>query len=387
MSRSSSKPILPWPVLAVGVVVAAAALIAVFALGDSGNGPDQASPTPAPTPTLGVIPGTIGYITADGDFALMDAHGGNQRRLTSSGSVTAFAWAPDGSVAAVVETSGAASTVKGVRPDGLETFNIARSSDPIWSPEGGALAVMQGTTLAVYDAAGNQVRTFENAALPDWSPDGKSLTFLKVAEDGLAVPVIGSLEDGIEKPLAADIQPAEPLFPIAWHPAGGVIAYRYHLYELSSGATTELPGTAIYWSPDGRMLLAAGEFVPADNATPGLLLDASQGFKQTIGLSIRPSAQDIPAQLFIQKWTAWTPNGRHLLYLDPEPQRNFARIYDTQAVRQDIHRSISGERPDISPDGLTATFMYQGKVWVFPLDASALAAVADGGFPAWQPVP
>jgi dipeptidyl aminopeptidase/acylaminoacyl peptidase len=389
MSRSASKPILPWPVLAVGVVVAAIALIAVFAVGNrSGGGPDQGSPTPAPTPTLGEIPGTIGYITAEGDFALMDAHGGSRRSVTTSGSVTAFEWAPDGSVAAVVEGSGAASAVRGVRQDGSETFSIARSSNPLWSPEGDALAVMQGTTLAVYDVAGNQLRTFENAALPAWSPDGKFLAFLKVGEDGLAVPVIGSLEDGIEKPLAADIQSAEPLFPIAWHPGGDVIGYRNHLYELSTGTTTELPGTAIYWSPAGHMLLAAGEFVPADNATPGLLLDASQGFKPAIGLFIRTSAQDIPPQLFIQKWTDWTPDGRYFLYLDPDPGLETARVYDTvPPYGQDWDRNISGERPDISPDGLTSAFMYEGKVWVMPLDKSALVAVAEGSFPAWQPEP
>jgi len=316
----------------------------------------------------------------------MDAQGGSQQRLTSSGSVTAFAWAPDGSVAAVVEGSGTAATVTGVRPDGSETFSIARSSDPLWSTQGDALAVIQGTTLAVHDPAGNQLRAFENAALPAWSPDGSSIAFLKVSDDGLAVPVIGSLEDGIETPLAADIQPAEPVFSIAWRPDGGVIAYRNHLYELSTGATTELSGTAVYWSPDGRMLLVAGEFVPANDATPGLLLDASQGFKPAIGINIHPSAQDIPPQLFVQKWTDWTPDGRYFLYLDPDPGLETARVFDTlPPYGQDWDRNIAGERPDISPDGTHAAFMYRGKVWVMPLDKSALVAVAEGGFPAWQP--
>ena len=389
MGHSANKPILPWPALAVGALVAAAAvIIALFVMDGRGGNGVGGSPTPGPTPTLGPsITGMIGYITPGGDFALMDAYGNNQRSLTSDGAARSVTWSPDGSIAALEVGSGAAVAVRGVGPDGTVAFEIPGASQPHWSPGGDKLAVMQNSTLAVYDPSGDQLRSFDHAALPAWSPGGAALAFLKVADDGQAVPVIGELETGAEEPLAAGIQPAEPVFPIAWHPAGDVIAYRDHLYEPSTGTTTELPGTAVYWSPDGRILLVAGGFIPADNATPGLLLFASQGFEYKIGLSIRPSAEDIPPQLFIQKWTDWTPDGRYLFYLDPEPGRETRRLYDTVAIAQDRRTNIAGERPDVSPDGLTATFMYQDKVWVFPLDASALAAVADGGYPAWQPAP
>lgn len=403
MRRPDSKPILPWPVLALGVAAAAAAVVVALIYGGGGNGGNVGgSPTPAPTPTLPPITGTIGYITPDGNFALMDADGANQRVLTSDGLAKSFAWSPDGSVAALEVASGTAARVRGIRPDGSVAFDIEGGSKPLWSSGGEELAVEVGNSVAVYDASGNALRVFESATLPTWSPDGASVAFLKLGADGKAVPVIGELSTGTESPLAADIEPADPVFPIASHPSGGIIAYRNRLYEPATGATTDLPGTAVYWSPNGRTLLAAGEFVPAYRATPGLILDATQGLKQTIGLDIRPSAEDIPAQLFIQKWTEWTPDGRYLLYMDPEPGRERIRIYDTEAIRQDSRRNIAGERPDISLnarvqvsdrrqddpyEGLTVTFMHEGKVWVFPLDGRALVAVAEGGYPAWQPTP
>ena len=387
MKKSSNKPILPWPVLVLGAVVAGVAVVVALLVGGSGDGDVVSTPSPSPTATLGPVAGTIGYITPDGNFALMDGHGGSQQVLTSDGTAKSYAWSPDGSMAAIELGAGAAAHVIGVRLDGSRVFDIAGGSQPLWSPGGNGLALSVNGAVAVYDALGNPLRVFESATLPAWSPDGASLAFLKVGADGKAVPVIGEVSTGIESPLAADIQPSDPVFPIAWHPAGGIIAYRNRLYEPAVGATVDLPGTAIFWSPNGRTLLVAGEFSPADRATPGLILDASQGFKQTIGLLIRPSAEDIPPQLFMQKWSDWSDDGRYFFYMDPEPSREFIRVYDTQAISQQIYRNISGERPDISPDGANAVFMFQGKVWVIPLDGSALVPVADGTRPAWQPTP
>ncbi len=372
---------IPVAILLLAAPIVASILITNAALNGGGSG-QTSRPTPTPPPIT--AKGTIGYITSEGNFALMNPDGSNQRVLSSDGTARSVVWAADGSVAAVEVGSPPAGRVRGVRPDGSAAFEV-QGATPLWSPAGDKIAVMQNGNVALFDALGSAIRTFPNGELPAWSPDGSRIAFLKLAADGNAVPVIGDVGSGLETPLSPDIVPAQPVYPIAWHPSGQVIAYRNRLYDVVTGNTTDLPGAAVYWSPNGRMLLVAGEFSPADRGTPGLLLDGSQGFKQTIGLMIQQSPQNVAAQLYIQRWTDWTPDGRYLFYLDPEPGRERVRIYDTEKVAQQKHTSIAGERPDISPDGQFAAFMYQNKVWVFPLDGSTLVAVAGGGYPAWKP--
>jgi hypothetical protein len=113
------------------------------------------------------------------------------------------------------------------------------------------------------------------------------------------------------------------------------------------------------------------------------LLDATQGLKEVIGLELPPSAEGVPGWDFIQSWTAWSPNGRYLVYMDPTVTRERVRRYDTMQATQEIYRNIKGERPKISPDGSVIAFMDAGKVWMLPFDGSWLNPVMDGGWPAW----
>jgi hypothetical protein len=82
--------------------------------------------------------------------------------------------------------------------------------------------------------------------------------------------------------------------------------------------------------------------------------------------------------------------------MDPAVGFTRVRIYDTIELRQEPLPDIGGERPNISPDGKTVAFTYQGQIWVlaftdqdipgeFALSVSALVAVAQGSAPAWQP--
>ena len=316
----------------------------------------------------------------------MNPDGSAQQQLTQGGGVRLFAWSPDGSLAALAITEAGSTKVRVVHPDGSVVFERANATDYLWSPRQDRLALIEGPDIEVADSAGSQLRLLSFGRRPEWSPDGKALAYIKMS-GSKGVPSIMNVDNGQESPLSADLAPDDPIYPIAWHPAGAVIAFHNGAYDLTNGTRQDLPGTAIYWSPDGRLLLVALAYDAASQASPAQLLDATQGLKPVIGFEIRPSVDNTPAWLFIQRWTDWNSTGRYLVYLDPEASGQRVRFYDTVNVKQAIYKNIKGERPDISPDSQYAVFMDSGKVWYLTLDGKILVPVADGGFPLWQPGP
>ena len=366
---------------------ASAALVFVALLAacrDGAAGP----PTPEPTRTQGptgtiTALGQIAYVTPEGDLALANPDGSDPQVLREGG-VVSFAWSPDGALLAAQENTGGGSTVVVLRSDGEQVFQLEGAADPLWSLAGD-LAVDLGSGLLVVDTAGGELRTVADAVRPVWSPDGTALGFLRLDSEGLGVPLIVDIASGEEEPLAESIEPAEPVYPIAWNPAGNIIAYKDTLYEPDRDATRELPGVPVYWSPDGRWLLVTLEFDAESNATPANLLDFTQDGEALIGLEVRVAPDGTPPWLYIQRWTDWTADGRFLLYLDPQPFRNRLRIYDTLEIRQQINPDIAGQRPEYSPDGKHVAFDFEGSVWVATLDGSALVDVVEGTRPSWQP--
>jgi len=364
----------------------AAVLAVLVPAAACGGSSAPAIPTPTPTPTSPPITakGRIAFITPEGRLALIGPNGTDLTPITDTG-VKAFRWSPDGSLIAVEANAGGGPSVRVIRPDGQAVFEAPGASSPLWSPKGDHLAVAIEGGVAVLDQTGQEALRIANARRPAWSPDGSAIAAVKLDAGGLGVPVIVDLATGSETPLAPDIEPSPPDYPIAWHPTGTGIAYRNRVYDLTSGAAQDLPGTAVEWNPDGRILMVTLQFVPQDNATPARLLDFTQGGKQIIGLDVRPAADGTPAWLEIKKWTDWTPDGRYLIYMDPLPAAIKTRVYDTVAVRQDKMPGLAGQYPEVSPDGTHMTFQFQGKVWVLALDKTALRDIVEGSAPAWQP--
>jgi dipeptidyl aminopeptidase/acylaminoacyl peptidase len=313
----------------------------------------------------------------------MQANGSGQQVITNTGDVRLFEWSPDGSMAALIAGTVEVPRLRVVRADGSQVFEREGVGSAVWSPSGDRLLVEERGRVVVLDAAGGEVRSVEGAARPVWAPDGNRIAVLKET-GGRWRPLIIDLASGAETELAPGLEPSQEQYPIAWHPAGQVIGYRNVLYDLGNGVTVEIPGVAVGWNPDGRMLMVSGSPAPGEG-TNGLLLDATQNFKQVIGFYIRQSEQGVPPWWFISEWTAWTPDGRFLLYLDPELNRNRLRIYDTVAITQRRYPDIAGRYPDVAPDGRTASFIFEGKVWVFPLDASTLVAPVEGAWARWRP--
>jgi len=373
-------------------LVVVLALLGAACGGDGGSevspGPtSEASVTPSLTPFASPVAasGKIAFIDLEGNLALISPDGSGQEVLTEGGGVKGFRWSPDGSLIALEGGEGAGFGLRVSGVDGEVLFELEDGSSPVWSPQGDRLAVSQGSTIAVYDKAGAKVREIADAQGAAWSPNERTLAFLRPEGDGgSGVPLLADVATGSESPLSEEIEPHDLVYSIAWHPDGSAIAYRDGIYEVASGQKADLPGVPVRWSPDGRLLMVTLETDPESNSTPAHLLDLAQG-KAVIGLDVRPSADGTPPWLYVQRWTDFSPNSRFLIYLDPLPYRLRARIYDTIALRQYKYPDIRGQAPSASPDNAHVVFMDAGKVWVMVLDGSALKDIAQGSQPSWQP--
>jgi len=373
-----------------GVIVSAVVLVALLMVSDCGGGQD--SPGNTATPTFGPVGtinagGQLAFIANDGNLTLINPDGSGAEAITEGGGVQRYAWSPDGSLIAVQRQDGAGSRVEVIRPSGETVFDAGDGAAPVWAPLGGRLLVERAGGLDLLDVGGESVRSIPSAVLPDWSSDGTAIAFIRTSDDGKGVPMITAVESGEERALDATITPDEAIYPVLWHPGRAVLGFRNALYEPGTGTKTELPGPVAYFSPDGRLVLVILGPDPTITGRPARLLDLTQGAKATIGLDVRPAPDETPPWLYIKRWTDWSKDGRLLFYMDPDEMRPRVRIYDTVAITQDAYRNIRGENPNLSPDGTHATFEYEGRVWVFPLNAAALVPLAEGSLPAWQPAP
>lgn len=364
------------------------ALIGFYATacgGGGGAGPTVTESPATATPVPALVPGRIAFVDLAGNAVLINSDGTGRAAVTETGDVKRLAWSPDGSLLAVTREGDEGPSVQVVGVDGVVRFEVAAAAGPSWSPAGDRLAIVTGPNVAVYDSSGALVREVAEATQPAWSPGGTLLAFQRTSADRRkGIPVVMDVASGVETPLDPDLQPDDVTYPIAWHPGGDVVASRNVLYDLASGVTEEVDGTAVSWSPDGRTLMVIQAFSAPDDAWPGWLLDMTQDRKAVIGFYVRPAAESNIAWSIIQRWTDWSPDGRFLLYLDPEPGRERARLYDTVNPDQNIYPKIAGEWPSIAPDGANAVFAYQEHVWVLALDGTALSWIAEGTFAAWQ---
>lgn len=395
------------PLIAAAAVGAIAIGVGVALITDSGGSGGDGQVTLGPS----VTPGAIGTITAEGEFAyvttdlrvgLTDAAGNAPQVISDFDGVSRVLWSTDGSLLAAQVTSGRERVVV-ITPSGEELFEVDGASDPAWSPVGNQLLVLRDSTAVVVDESGVEIRSVPEAAGAVWSPDGSSIAYLRVDDEAMVVPVILDLESGEESLLDDGIEPGDPTYPIAWHPAEDLIAYRDRLYDLSTRDSRPLEGVPVSWSPDGRLLLQTLDRDESVSSTNARLFDFTAGPEslQTredcyellahivcpiIGFLVRDSVEGEQPWVYLRRWYDWSPDGRTFFYLDPRPFDPILRVYDTLAQRQRSFM-IEGEEPDISPDGTHAAFSQGQKLWVLALDESAFQDVVDGIRPQWRPVP
>jgi Tol biopolymer transport system component len=221
-------------------------------------------------------------------FHLIDPRTGTDRHIPLKDMVPTFGcvtlsyltWSPDGKLLAYSCRSlgnpvGDPGTIYAIRPDGTGRRLLAggplAAYSPTWSPDGTRLAFSTGespfqrlmgesvgyrSAIWVLDLADRHARRVATGALPDWSPDGKTIAYSAPGCEGIPNDT-GRIR--LVTPTGRDVTP-----PAA--PCDGI-----------GPAGQPVPA----WSPDGRQIaVAAGGalYLMNANGTDLQLLRQSSGF-------------------------------------------------------------------------------------------------------------
>jgi Tol biopolymer transport system component len=246
---------------------------------------------------------------------------------------------------------------------------------------------------------------------PALSPDGKQLAFVWDGEQRDNFDVHVQLIGG-EKPLRLTTDPRPDVSPV-WSPDGSQIAFA----RLSEGASdiylipslggherklTELysvwsEGKALDWSPDGKLLAAAGKSSPEDRY--GLfLISVETGKKQTLTSapvlgdvhpSFSPDGQTVsfsriggnsvylvpvaggqPRPITFDRGSegsAWTANGKEIVYFsDSGSGQKLRRVSVVSGKPQSLEISTQGFFPSLSQRGNRLAYVeqiYDTDIW------------------------
>ena len=228
------------------------------------------------------------------EIYVMDADGGNQRRLTNSRLVDWDpAWSPDGRHIAF--TANGRRGDWGARGGDLEIYvmdadgtnqrkftnNLRQDTDPAWAPDGKRIAytstIDRNREIYVIDSAWGVPRRLTNSGdvhihnwKPSWSPDGERIAFTSNRDGNLEIYVMDA-DGGNQRRLTNSDDVHIHNWKPSWSPDGRRLAFasnrdgNWKIYVMNADGgqqrnrTKDMDGDDPSWSPDGKRIVFVSE--------------------------------------------------------------------------------------------------------------------------------
>jgi len=229
---------------------------------------------------IGFVPATGGDVaTIPIDSEFIEAAPGGSNDISPDGKKIVFSGGKniikDGKRSYEVEIFSI--PIEGGKPTQLTT-SPGQDRFPCWSPDGKSIAFIRYAEpqkendtyimqICIVSAEGGEVRQITTEtdvvfwAPVDWSPDGKSVTYFTYDNTINSIPI-----DGGESKVITKVDKANAQFEIAWSPDGKQLAYTDggkiwivareggEPREVHTGLDDDIGATKLSWSPDGKKI-------------------------------------------------------------------------------------------------------------------------------------